>query len=199
MTVVHRSGPPAYLDRHLVQFDAGLRRDEFPSHQFDLGVIVRLSKAIDRRDSNHPPRTVPVHLHQVLHAISRSRDVIPANATDIGARRARVLGRGEMSVFGSSAEEVTRRHAEYLSDVEEPFVEQSAPAMLYMNQHVARHTRFKRQGFLRESLLDPQPPDAGTNLPAAIRPRDGSLGVGLGRTGGHASKYGFKIRESLPY
>lgn len=69
--------------------------------------------------------------------------------------------------------------AEDVCDVEEPFVEQSAPPMFNLNEHVARHSRLERECFLCQSLLDAQRPNPLTNRLAVSGPRLQSARVDL--------------------
>lgn len=51
----------------------------------------------------------------------------------------------------SASQELVSLDAERLGDVEEPFVEQGAAAMLYVDKDVARHSRCQCQLLLSQS------------------------------------------------
>ena len=75
--------------------------------------------------------------------------------------------------------------AEDFCDVEESFVEQSAPPVFDLDEHVARHAGFERERFLRQSLLDAQRPDSLATRLAVSGPRLQSARVDLGWACGH--------------
>lgn len=88
----------------------------------------------------------------------------------------------------SVLQEYFDRHLECRGDVEEPFIEQPAPTMLDIDQHIAGHARTKGQLLLCHVLRGPDLPNAATDrLPNAIPCRD-TLRIVLARSRGHAPK-----------
>lgn len=75
--------------------------------------------------------------------------------------------------------------AEDVCDVEESFVEQSAPPVFDLNEHVACYAGFERERFLCQPLLDAQRPDSLANRLAVSGPRLQSARVDLGWACGH--------------
>lgn len=115
----------------------------------------------------------------------------------------RIADRCDLRVFGARPEE---RHSKYvvrskstfpkkfprpylqrIGDVEEPFEEQATSAMFDIDKHISCDASLKRERLLGETALDPQTPDAGSDLPTPLLPHGHSLRIILAGSRGHAT------------
>lgn len=128
---------------------------------------------------------------------TRSRSTeISESATSDRVCESRALKSGEL--LRVLHQQVGDGDVKSFGDVVEPLVEQAAPAMLDIDQEVARDAGGEGKLLLSATLSHPDRPDALADLLSMTLPGRGALRAGLAGSGGHHHQRPHHLQRCLP-